>query len=350
MQFSRRSLFLTAVLTFLASTSSFAQTAADDYVISGRVHDEGNRAVAGAWIFAVPHDYDKVRMARRALSDDNGNFVIEVGRPARYKLFAEKAGAGYFVQFSPVFRHPAVSIAEVALNETKKTALAVVTLAPKNGILFGKSLDSITGLSIESVRFLLCLSSNPEVCWSTYAKNARGEFRILTPHVPFTLSVTADGYETWFGLNGFQKNEPISIATGTTIEVALHLMRRREAANRPLSELEKQRSVYLPAPIQSSPADGAEISYVAQRRTRLEWQPVEGALFYKVEVDFCYGLVKSLRECRDPQPMALNERVMGTNYDFKFVAIQPGRWRVWAIDKKGQQGLKSPWWTFFHLK
>ncbi len=352
----RRSTYsaLFAALALLAGTSSFAQTTAD-YVITGQVVDESNRSVAGVWVFAKPHDYDRVRgvlrQAPRALTDGNGGFSIPIGRPARYELFPEKSGAGYFVQFSPVFRHPAVPIVEVVLSETEKAASAVVTLAPKNGVLVGKSLDAITGRPIEGARFLLCLSSNQKVCWSTNAKNARGEFRILTPHVPFNLRVTAEGYDAWFGLNGFQTNEPISIASGTTMEVVFHLKRRPKAVTQALSESEKQRSINLPAPIQSSPADRMELSAEWPRRTTtLEWQPVEGAAFYKVEVDFCYGLVKSLRECVDPQPNRLPTIVRGTRYEFLFVGAQPGRWRVWAIDSNGQEGFKSPWWTFFHLK
>lgn len=191
-------LFLIASLTLLASVSSTAQTT-DDYVITGRVVDESNRAVAGFWVFAKPHDYDlvqaAVRVARRALTDGDGAFSIPVGRPARYELFAEKSEAGYFIQFSPVFRHPAVPIAEVVLTETERTTSAVVTLAPKNGVLVGKSTDATTGRPIETLHFLFCLSSDPKVCWSASAKNARGEFKILTPHVPFTLRATADAYD-----------------------------------------------------------------------------------------------------------------------------------------------------------
>jgi hypothetical protein len=347
-------LFLIAALTLLASTSSLAQSPAE-YVITGRVVDESNRGVAGAWVFAKPHDYDQVqgtlRVAPRALTDGKGNFSIPLGRPARYELFPEKSEAGYFVQFSPVFRHPAVPIVEVVLTEIEKTASAVVTLAPKNGVLRGKSLDATTSRPIDGTRFLLCLSSNPNVCWSTNAKNVRGEFRILTPHVPFTLKAMAEGYDTWFGLNGFQHNEPISIASGTTMEIVLLLKRGTEAVNRALNESEKQRSINLPAPIQSSPADRMELSAAWPRRTTtLEWQPVEGAAYYKIEVDFCFGLVSTLRECVDPQPSRLPTIVQGTSYEFLFVGAQPGRWRVWAVDKDGIEGFKSPWWTFFHLK
>jgi hypothetical protein len=235
-------LVLIAALALLASVSAPAQTK-DDYVITGRVVDESNRGVAGVWVFAKPHDYNQMqgalRVVRRTLTDASGGFSIPVGRPARYQLFPENSEAGYFVGFSPVFRHPAVPIVEVVLTDTEKTASAVVTLAPKNGVLVGKSIDATTGRPIETIHFLFCLSSNPKVCWSTSVKNARGEFKILTPYVPFTLRAMADGYDTWFGLNGFQNNEPISIASGTTMELVFHLKRRPEAVKSGFERIRK---------------------------------------------------------------------------------------------------------------
>ena len=346
-------LFAIATLILLTAFSSPAQTTAD-YVITGRVVDESNRGIGGVWVFAKPHDYHQVqgalRVARRALTDNNGIFSIPVGRPAHYELFPEKSGAGYFVQFSPVFRHPAVPIAEVVLTDTDKTASAVVTLAPKNGILIGKSIDANTGRPIEALHVLFCLSTDPKVCWSTSVKNASGEFKILTPHVPFTIRAWARGYDPWFGLDGFQNNQSISVASGTAMEVLFNLKRRPKTFNRPLNESEKQRSVNLQAPTQSSPADRVELKGSVPRRMRLEWQPVEGAVSYRVEVDYCDGLVKSRRECLNPQPhpgMKRPIRVIGNSHEFSFVGAQPGRWRVWAIDKTGQEGFKSPWWTFF---
>ena len=32
-----------------------------------------------------------------------------------------------------------------------------------------------------------------------------------------------------------------------------------------------------------------------------------------------------------------------------FVGAQPGRWRVWAVDKEGREGFKSPWRLFVYL-
>lgn len=344
-------LLLVAAIGLLAAASAVAQTTSD-YLITGQVRDESNQGVSGVWVFAVPEDYDQVRKAPRALSDAEGNFVIRVGRPAQYKIYPEKSAAGHFIQFSPFFRHPFVPIAEVVLRESNRTASVFVPLAPKNGALVGKVLDANTGRPVESTRFIFCLTANKKICWSTTSKTPTGEFKILVAHEPFTLKVKADGYTDWLGVNGLE-NESITIASGTTLNVVLYLKRQAEAVNRALNESEKQRFFHLQAPIQSSPADRVELKYFP-RHTRLEWQPVEGAVSYKVEVDFCDGLVKSRRECLNPQPhssgMNWPTQVLGTSYEFQFVGAQPGRWRVWAIDKNGQEGFKSPWWTFFHLK
>jgi hypothetical protein len=39
-----------------------------------------------------------------------------------------------------------------------------------------------------------------------------------------------------------------------------------------------------------------------------------------------------------------------TTIEFMFRGAQPGRWRVWAIDKNGRPGSKSAWQRFVHLK
>lgn len=195
-QSTSRGLFLTAALCFVASASSVAQTETT-YLISGRVHDESNQAVAEIRVCAVPEDYDQVRKAPCGLSDAAGNFVIRTGRPALYRLFPEKSAAGYFVQFSPFFRHPSFPITEVVLNESNRTTSASVSvsLSPKNGTLIGKSLDAGSGRPIDNTWFLLCQSANPKVCWSTSAKNPAGKFHLPAAYVPFTLRAYAKGYE-----------------------------------------------------------------------------------------------------------------------------------------------------------
>ncbi len=156
------------------------------------------------------------------------------------------------------------------------------------------------------------------------------------------------------GLNGIDKNQPITLAPGPSLEVVFYLKRRPQTVKRALDESEKQPFANPPAPAQLGPADQVELNHF-QRLTKLEWQPVEGAVSYSVEVDFCDGRNKKLRECINPQPHSFKKDsppigIVGTSYEFAFVGSQPGRWRVWAIDSKGLEGFKSPWRTFFYLK
>jgi len=200
------------------------------------------------------------------------------------------------------------------------------------------------------------------VCFSTSVKNSTGEFDIGAALIPFTLKISANGYEDWWGVSGTDKNIPIIVASAAKVELICLMKRKSVTANRPMSEAEKLPAVNLPAPIQLSPADGAELSPPADqlalknysRNTKVEWQDVSGAESYTVEVDFCDGRDKNIRECIDPQTLSLRINapptgIVGTSYEFAFVGRQPGRWRVWAIDKKGEEGFKSPWRTFFYI-
>jgi len=39
-----------------------------------------------------------------------------------------------------------------------------------------------------------------------------------------------------------------------------------------------------------------------------------------------------------------------TEYTFEFVGAQPGRWRVWPVNKQGKRGNPSEWRTFRYLR
>lgn len=347
------SLFLIAAIWAIASSASFAQTPSE-YLITGRVFDESNRGVEKVRVCAVPADYIKVPQVRCGLSDLEGNFVINAGRPARYRIFPEKSAAGYQWQRSEFFRNPSLPLLDVVLAETNPTASISVPLGQKNGALVGKSVDAITGRAVENVRFTMCQVADPRTCWPTIVRNSEGAFNIPAAHVPFTLKITSDGYEDWWGSNGYDKNSPISVAPGARMELVCLLRRKPETAHRPLTEAEKQPLVDLAAPVQLSPADRIELNYYP-RHTRLEWQPLEGAAYYLVEIDVCDGRDRELRECVDPKPFSTTRnlgpvKVQGTNYEFDFVGRQPGRWRVWAVDSLGQEGFKSPWRIIFYLK
>lgn len=352
-RFILRGLFLLAALA--SSVVSARAQPRVEYKITGTVFDESNLGVDNVRVCALPVDYQQAARMYCGFSDANGRFVILPERPSQYRILPEKSSAGYQFQYREFYRNPALALLDVTLSEARPSAVISVPLGQKNGTLTGRIVDTTTGLPVESPRFAsMCHVSDPRVCWSTPIKSGDGTFVILTPHAPFTLRISAEGYEDWWAPNGVGKNNPMTIAPGTKIDLVCMLRRTPEAANRPLTEVEKQPLINLPAPILVSPADRIEFREYP-RNTRLEWQAVEGAAYYLVEIDFCDGRDYQLRQCVDPKPLSNAQhrgpaRVQGTNYEFRFVGRQPGRWRVWAVDGKGREGFKSPWRVFFYLK
>lgn len=336
---------------FLLSTTNLAAQTLPDYKINGQVNDELGQPVAAVRVCAQAGDFYAAREAFCALSNVAGNFAITPPRPARYQIFADKPSGGYFPQ-SPFFKQPAESIPEVVLDDVRSTAIVFIRLPLKNGELVGKAIDASTGRPIDNVRLSVCHTADKKTCWGKHAKSATGEFKLFAAHVPFTFQLFAEGYETWSGVYGSDINQSFDIPSGTKMEVLIALKRLPESINRPLSEAEKQPGINLPAPVQTGPDDNAEFDHYP-RRTLLKWQPVEGANSYRIEIDYCQGALKDRRSCIDPQPHHNTGRdstgINTTIYEFNFVGAQPGRWRVWAIDKKGQEGFKSPWRTFFYL-
>jgi hypothetical protein len=347
-----QNLAVVLVLYLFSAAGSSAQTL-PDYTISGQVNDEYGQPTAEVRVCAHPHDYSTVRMQPCGRSNAAGNFVIRTGRAARYRIYADKSSAGYFPQQLPFFKHPAESIPEVVLNEETRTAMVSVRLPPKNGELVGKVTDASTGRPVDNAHISVCQAADKTKCWGSNAKSATGEFRLLAAHVPFTFQLFAAGYETWSGLNGSEIHQSIYIPSGSRMEVLVYLKRRPDSVNRALSEAEKQPVINLPAPMQVSPDDAAEFDFYP-RKTILRWEGVVGANSYRIEIDYCDGRVRGRRSCVDPQPHYIERnnpaKTRATSYEFNFVGAQPGRWRVWAIDEKGEEGFKSPWRTFFYLQ
>lgn len=327
------------------------------HIIAGQVYDNVGKAVCGVRVCAFAADFDPNKpnvVIPCALSDERGQFTITVNTASKYKLFYDYSAQGFLSPYLPFFRQPSAPIPEVLVDGASVSSSVTISMLPKNGLLAGKSVDTKTGLPVESMEFKLCHAANPEICWQTSAKSSYGNFRIPTPHVPFTLRIKADGFDEWLGPNGEDKVTPISVAPETKAEIAVFLKRSEASAGKAVSDSEKQVGVHLPAPIQLSPANNTVFD-LYPRLTKLEWSPVEGAVSYSVEVDYCDGGVRNRPGCVNPQSLKLKNNsptsgVVNTSYEFSFIGAQPGRWRVWAVDKEGREGFRSPWRRFVYLK
>jgi len=341
-------LIFSAVLTLFAAQPT--------YTINGEVQDNTGKPAGGVRVCALAESFDSSKPDAPiscSKSDPQGKFTIAVNKASTYQLIYDDAANGHWPTYLAFFRPPSAALPEVVVDDGNDTTWTTISMLPKNGLIVGKSVDTKTGLPVESIELTMCHADNPQICWRTSAKSADGKFTVPGPHVPFTLRIRASGFNDWIGPNGEQKETPINVAPDTKTELNVFLERTAAAADKVISENEKVKGVNLVAPEQLSPDDNSVFDFYP-RVTTLKWSPVEGAVSYSVEVDFCDG-DRHQRVCVNPQPHRLRDTppisgIVSTTYEFRFIGAQPGRWRVWAIDKEGREGFKSPWRTFIYLR
>jgi hypothetical protein len=77
---------------------------------------------------------------------------------------------------------------------------------------------------------------------------------------------------------------------------------------------------------------------------------VPGAISYTVEID-CFNCCVANQWCTDVgREYRVIPSIKTMTYKFDFGGAQPGRWRVWAVDKNGVQGRKSDWRDFRYTR
>lgn len=111
----------------------------------------------------------------------------------------------------------------------------------------------------------------------------------------------------------------------------------------------------LPSPRLLSPEDGAFMHHYP-RTTIVKWEPVVGASSYTVEIQMAMGPIGQetdswydLAEHHKNFPASTfvpPVKIKSTSFTFDWVGENMGRWRVWAIDDQGNEGLKSKWRYF----
>jgi hypothetical protein len=107
----------------------------------------------------------------------------------------------------------------------------------------------------------------------------------------------------------------------------------------------------LAAPRQIAPDSGMVLEYREQRATTLVWAPVPGAATYALEVDpFCVDEKRWCTEIGATRIVYTASAIADTTHAFNHVGAQPGRWRVWAVDRAGNAGPKSGWWEFVYTQ
>lgn len=263
--------------------------------------------------------------------------------------------------YIPFYRDPNIPIPEAAVGDENRNASLSLSLA-KSGLIIGKVVDEANDTPVQDFVVWVYQVRTPNAHTHEVVKGSpSGRFRILAPPVPFKLRVVSEGYEDWVMGGGVlisaagARKAPGSllVRTGSTADFAVYLKKKNAASAEPTRAGDEKR---LPAPVQLSPQDNEVFNYFP-RHTKLLWNPVAGAVSYGVEVESCWNPSPATRswlpddgECINPSPYDEKFGLNGSTYGFFFKGAQPGRWRVWAIDKDHRSGFKSAWRRFVYLK
>jgi hypothetical protein len=338
------------LLVIILHSVALPQTAQQGHlVITGQVLDDQGRPVSGVLVSAHPDGGLRGKLPTSP-SNDYGQFAIVVSRTGSYLVTASKPVDGYPSSFNP-FYYPAnnsPALVRVHVKETQAAPFATVRLEPKAGKIAGRIIDAETDRPVRNAQISLCRTEIPKYCYRVDEKHPDGQFENLVPSAPITILVSAPGYKDWNGAEGAdQQPLTLQVASGET-RVFNILLEKLPAHD------EVANSSALEAPQIMSPIDGEEFGHYP-RTTRLEWAPVPGAVSYTVELEVCQRGGVDGKECRDPRLLQMRGNpplsgIEGASYEFLFIGAQPGRWRVWAVDEKGQLGMKSTWSKFIYTR
>ncbi len=347
-----------AIALLALSAPAVAQSS---YTISGELRDDAGRLFSDGNVCAllkIPSGLN-VRDKVCSESDGQGKFSISVKQPGTYQVIADKVSEGYMPTYFPFYKAPKRPAPEVTLGSGTDSQTVVVQMPPQSGVISGKVIDEATDQRVPNFVVWVWQARDPNARTHLVVNGQSGMFRMFAPPTePFRMRVVADGYEDWVmgggvlvSLAGAKKGPgALLVPTGQRTEFAVYLKRKIPL---PADAADANR---LPAPIQLSPSD-SQVFDVFPRHTRLEWNPVSGAMSYAVEIESCWlrGTEEKKRlpddgECINPSTYEEKYGLRDTNYEFIFKGAQPGRWRVWAIDANHKPGIRSPWRSFTFLK
>jgi Carboxypeptidase regulatory-like domain len=157
--------------------------------VRGVVLDEDGKPVAGATVFAAGTAYKP-----SAVSNDEGQFLLQGLAPGNWGLLAYKKSHGYPANFFAFFSSTGnVQVPSVDVVGGKVTEKVTVRLGPKAAYLNFEITDE-TGKPLgASASF-----TRPDMAAGGEFKSSVGaKEKFLVPPVPFRLELQAEGCEPW---------------------------------------------------------------------------------------------------------------------------------------------------------
>ena len=231
---ARLGCFATALL-LLSAARVFAQgneKPPAEARIAGTVIDQQGQPLTNIFVHAV---LEQTRMYMPTVnSDEAGQFVIENLEPGIYDIFGESDATG--CPNTALSFYPNENPIKVTLGNVG-TALVVLVLGPRAGVLSGTVLDKVTGRAIVSrhaLHFVVRKVSRRE---DSIEFLGPAKFRWLIPPVTeVTLEVIAEGYKPWLYADPSNPSKPLPFRLESGEEKTLNVELEPDTQRGPQTE------------------------------------------------------------------------------------------------------------------
>lgn len=190
-------------------------------VIKGRVVNAQGESVSGAKVSAERDSSGSVRLIS-SFSDEDGNYRIEINEPGTYTLIGSKEEGAYPETVSAFhFYGTDVVAPKVEVNRNQVIENVDINLGDRASVLEGTIIDYKSNLPVSSkttitLRRLDDTNLLYRIGGAEEKKN--GKFKVLVPHVPFTIEISSPDYETWTYSRDAKENgsDPLILNPGET--------------------------------------------------------------------------------------------------------------------------------------
>jgi hypothetical protein len=182
-----------------SSRPSRQNSVASDGGISGRVLDADGHPIRDALVLA-DNQRKVIRPMPTAWTNTNGEFTIQGLPPGLYSLHCSKQEAGYPRTEFNFYNAGENTDTQVKVYEHQTSLKVVIQLGPKAAVLVGRIVDATTNSPVREAQITVRRFDRPERFLSTglFWHGVEGGFKLLVPALPFTLKVSAVGYQDWY--------------------------------------------------------------------------------------------------------------------------------------------------------
>jgi hypothetical protein len=166
--------------------------------IEGTVLDQNGLPVRGARVYAEPIDGVNTNHGTRlnsAVSDTNGKFVLPGVVAGLNLVMAGKEQEGFCNTLFAALTEDVAVVPRVVVTagEVSRGVAVVLSTCAK---LSGTVSDATTGMPMPGAQIRLIREDDPKLD-VLIASNRYGKFEFTVPNIPYTLEVSAPGYEGW---------------------------------------------------------------------------------------------------------------------------------------------------------